>query len=88
MEYLQNKKKSLIVNLGTGEGNSVKEVIALAGKISGKEIDQNVIERRPGDPAVLVADNKLAMETLNWKPKYGLEDIITSAWNWHANPKY
>jgi UDP-glucose 4-epimerase len=88
LEYLNEKNESLIVNLGTGKGYSVKELIDSAREITGKEIKAVIGERRAGDPAVLVADNKKAKEVLGWNPKYGLNEIISSAWKWHKNQKY
>jgi len=88
LNYLAENKKSLVVNLGTGDGNSVKELIDLSKKITGKEIKSEIVSRRAGDPAVLVANNTRAETVLGWKPKYGLEEIINSSWKWHQNPKY
>ncbi len=88
LEYLNDKNESLIVNLGTGQGYSVKELIDSAIEITGKKIKSVIGERRAGDPAVLVADNKKAREVLGWNPKYGLNEIISSAWEWHKNQKY
>ena len=70
------------------QSNSVKEVITTAESVMGKEIKKIITERRQGDPASLVADNKKAKEVLNWIPQYNIRDIIQSAWNWHNNPKY
>ena len=88
LTYLQKEKKSLVVNLGTGKGNSVREIISSSEKITGKNITSEITSRRKGDPAILVADNKKAKETLGWSPEYNLEDIISSAWNWHKNKKF
>ncbi len=88
LEYLNEENKSDFFNLGTGAGNSVQELIEEAKKVTGKEIKSEIAERRAGDPAVLVADNKKAKKVLGWNPKYNLEDIIKSAWNWHQNQKY
>lgn len=88
LHYLFDKKESLIVNLGTGNGYSVTELIEKAREITGKPIKTINTARRPGDPAVLVADNSKSLKLLNWKPEYGLEEIISTAWNWHQNPKY
>jgi len=88
LHYLVDKKESLIVNLGTGNGYSVKEIIEKAKEITGKPVKIINTERRAGDPAVLVADNSKSSRLLNWKPKYGLEEIISTAWNWHKNPRY
>ncbi|MBI5404333.1 MAG: UDP-glucose 4-epimerase GalE [Ignavibacteriae bacterium] len=87
LQYIE-KGDSTIINLGTGNGYSVKEIIDAARKITGKEIKSEIVGRRAGDPAILVADNKKAKELLDWKPKYNLERILETAWNWHKNQKY
>jgi len=76
------------LNLGTGEGASVQEVINACRRVTGHDIPANVVDRRPGDPPKLVADATLARETLAWTPKFvGIEPIVTSAWAWHqAHP--
>jgi UDP-glucose 4-epimerase len=88
LEYLANGNKSEIINLGTGKGNSVLEIIEKAKTITGKNILFEIIERRTGDPAILVADNKKAKEVLGWVPKYGIDEILNSAWQWQENQKY
>ncbi len=71
-------------NLGNGDGYSVRQVIAMCEKVSGKKIPALEKPRRPGDPPKLVAAAKKAMEDLGWKPKYPkLEDIVSTAWEWH-----
>lgn len=88
LEYLERGSSSDVINLGTGKGYSVKEIIEKAREITGKEIKSEIISRRPGDPAVLIADNKKAAEVLGWKPQYGLEEILKTAWRWHSFPKF
>lgn len=88
LEYLNKKNESTVINLGTGDGYSVKEIIENAVRITGRNIKTEITPRREGDPAVLIADNKKAKEALGWNPQHGLEDIISSAWRWHQNPKY
>ncbi len=88
LEYLRNNGQSTVFNLGTGNGYSVNEIIDTARKISGVNITAEVVGRRPGDPAELVADNKKAREVLGWIPKYNLDKIIKTAWAWHKNPKF
>jgi UDP-glucose 4-epimerase len=88
LEYLLKEKKSEIINLGTGEGYTVKEIIQKSEEITRKKIKVEIVSRRPGDPAVLIADNKKAKELLGWSPKYNLAQILKTAWNWHKNPKY
>ena len=75
-------------NLGNGEGYSVREVIKMCEKISGKKIPAAEKPRRPGDPPRLVASAERAFTELGWKPKYPkLEDIVSTAWEWHkAHP--
>jgi UDP-glucose 4-epimerase len=71
-------------NLGNGDGYSVRQVISTCEKISGKKIPVVEKPRRPGDSPKLVAGASKAISELGWKPKYPkLEDIVTTAWNWH-----
>jgi UDP-glucose 4-epimerase len=71
-------------NLGTGVGNSVREVIQACRDISGHEIPEVMGERRPGDPPELVADARLAEKLLGWKAEYrDIRKIVETAWNWH-----
>jgi len=88
LEYLKNGNSSQMINLGTGVGNSVKEVISVAEEVTGRNIKSVIVARRTGDPAVLVADNKKAKEILGWNPKFTLKDILRTAWQWHQNPKF
>ena len=84
LEYLQNGGESDFFNLGNGNGFSVKEVIETAREITGKPIKEVEVERRAGDPPVLIGSSKKAIETLKWQPKYNdLHKIIQTAWNWH-----
>ena len=81
LKFLQNNN-NLTVNLSTGQQHSVIDVINMTNKISSKEIDYEIVERRPGDPAELYASSDLAYDTLNWKPKYSdLKTLIQSTWN-------
>ncbi|MDR1580294.1 MAG: GDP-mannose 4,6-dehydratase, partial [Synergistaceae bacterium] len=70
------------INLGTGIGSSVKEIIAAAEKISGKTCPVNWAARRDGDPARLFAANAKASEVLGWIPEKNIEEIIAGAWAW------
>ncbi|TKX28196.1 UDP-glucose 4-epimerase GalE [Campylobacter sp. MIT 12-5580] len=77
------------INLGTGIGTSVKEIIEVAEKISGKKCPVLYAPRRAGDPARLFADNKKAKEILGWQAlQSDIQNIIQSAWNWENNRKY
>jgi len=83
---LQDGMKSKFYNLGNGEGYSVKEVIETAEKVTGREIPAIAGDRRPGDPAVLVASSEKIKEELNWQPQFpSLEKIIETAWQWHQS---
>ena len=87
IEYLFNGNESNIFNLGSGEGQSVNEMIVEAEKVVGKDIKKVYVERRPGDPASLIASNKKAKELLGWEPKYNLEKIMETAWKFHSTHK-
>lgn len=77
------------INLGTGIGTSVKEIITAAEEVCGKKCPVEYAPRRTGDPDKLFADNTKAKEILGWQPKYtNIKDIILSAWNWELNKKY
>lgn len=81
LEYLE-RGKSITVNLGTGVGTSMFQLVDTASKILNKDIKYEFRERRAGDPAYLVADATLANTLLDWNPKFNLEDIINDAWEW------
>ncbi|MGA8728165.1 MAG: UDP-glucose 4-epimerase GalE [Terracidiphilus sp.] len=74
----------LILNLGNGQGFSVREVIESARRVTGHAIPVENHPRRPGDPAVLVASSEKAVRELGWTPRYShLDDILRTAWLWH-----
>jgi len=74
--------ESLVLNLGTGTGHSVREVLAAVEQITGCEVPHKIVPRRAGDPPVLVADASRAEAALGWKARRNLTDIIVTAWNW------
>lgn len=82
LEYLKNGGETNFFNLGTTEGNSVKEVFEACEAIKGSKIPLEICPRRGGDPAILVADNKKAKEILGWKPEHDLKDCIETAYLW------
>jgi len=84
LEYLKSGGETTALNVGTGTGSSVMEVIAATERISGRKVPWTASPRRAGDPVAVYADPKLASELLDWHPKHGLDDIIASAWNWHS----
>jgi UDP-glucose 4-epimerase len=78
---------SLTVNLGTGRGHSVLELVAAYGRASGREIPYRVVPRRPGDVAACWADPALARDRLGWTAKHGLERMCVDSWRWQSlNP--
>ncbi|HZP17014.1 MAG TPA: UDP-glucose 4-epimerase GalE [Terriglobales bacterium] len=81
LEYLTHGE-STAMNLGTGRGYSVREVVAMAEHVTGHTVPTHVGPRRPGDPPELVADPSLAERLLKWKARRSLEEIIAGAWNW------
>ncbi|MBD3815024.1 MAG: UDP-glucose 4-epimerase, partial [Halothiobacillus sp.] len=82
LQWLQEHQQSQQFNLGNGDGYSVLDVIETARKVTGQEIPVLISDRRPGDPARLVADATLAQQQLGWKPEYpDLSDMIAHAWN-------
>lgn len=86
LKRLRNGGESRIYNLGNGTGFSVKEVVEIARKVTGHPIPAEVAPRRAGDPAVLIASSKKAIDELGWKPKYNtIDTVIETAWNWHKN---
>ena len=79
---------SRIFNLGTNSGYSVLEIIDTAEELLDKKINSSFDERRPGDPAILVASNSQAQSGLQWIPEKDISDIICSAYQWRKSPKY
>jgi len=82
LDYLKNGGKTNYFNLGTKEGNTVKEIFTLCENVTGKKIDVQVCARREGDPAILVADNKKAVEMLGWNIEKTLNDSVNTAYEW------
>lgn len=81
LEYLE-QGRSAALNLGTGKGHSVREVISTIERITGREVPKRITARRAGDPPELVADPSLAERTLHWKAGRSLEEIVATAWKW------
>jgi UDP-arabinose 4-epimerase len=83
LSHLQESDASLTLNLGSGNGHSVREVIEMSRKVTGRDIPEVIASRRPGDPPVLVARPGRAEQVLGWVPRYSdLETIVSSAWAW------
>lgn len=80
IEYLLQGGDSCALNLGTSNGASVREIIRMVEKVSGKKAPWEIRPRRPGDPAKLVANASLAEKTLGWKAEESLEEMLAHAW--------
>lgn len=85
LDYLDNGGHTDFFNLGTNNGSTVKEVFSICEKVVGRRIPLEIKGRRPGDPAILVADSKKAETVLGWKPTRTLEDSITTAFEWEKH---
>ncbi len=84
LDHMMKENKSGIYNLGNGKGFSVQEVIDVVRKITGHAIPATMVERRAGDPAVLIASSEKAVATFGWQPQYNtLEQIVETAWAFH-----
>jgi UDP-arabinose 4-epimerase len=84
LQHLLNNGDTIAINLGTGEGASVRQVIDTVQNVTGREVHKREAQRRPGDPAVLVADPTNAHKVLGWAPERSdLGTIVNDAWRWH-----
>ena len=82
LQRLQDDPGILALNLGTGRGTSVKEILDSVARVSGRPVPHRVGPRRAGDPPVLVADARLANTVLGWQPRYlDIDDIVRTAYN-------
>ncbi len=85
LQHLRSGGGSLKLNLGNGAGYSVRQVLETVGRIVGRPVPHTVVERRAGDPAILVADARRARQVLGWDAAYPrLEDIVAHAAAWHS----
>ena len=85
LEKCFSKSGFLTINLGTGIGYSVLEMISAFEKASGQKVPYKIIDRRPGDVASCYADNTLASQLLNWQPQFGLREMCEDTWRWECN---
>ena len=83
LQHLLKENRSNKFNLGVGKGLSVFDVIKAVERSAGRKINYQISPRRAGDPAVSFAEAKKANKELGWSPKYTLNDMTESAWNWH-----
>jgi len=82
LDHLTAGKESVAVNVGTGTGASVREVISAVEEVTGKRVPHKIVPRRAGDPPALVANPAKAQALLQWKATRGLRDVVSTAWNW------
>jgi UDP-glucose 4-epimerase len=88
LRYLQEQQTSITVNLGTGQGVSVKELADTFARVNGVPIPYRFVERRPGDVTILCADTALAERALGWKARLDVERMCRDAWRWQSgNPE-
>lgn len=85
LNYLQNKSGLLTINLGTGRGHSVLDMIGAMERVSGKRVPYRVVERRSGDVAQCVADVSRAFNLLGWEAKLELDEICRDLWRWQTS---
>ncbi len=89
MDYIMEAEDNLVINCGYGRGYSVREVIEVARKVTGRDFRVEEGDRRPGDIPHLVADNSRIKRIFDWKPEFDdLEKIIATAWHWELHRKY
>ena len=87
LQALESKPQVLTVNLGTGKGYSVLDMVRAFEKASGKDVSYKIVNRRPGDIATCYADPSYAAKILDWKAKYELNEMCEDAWRWQSmNP--
>lgn len=83
LQHLLSGGQSAGVNLGTGTGTTVRELLDAVQQVSGRAFEVTLSSRREGDSPTLVADNGKARDLLGWQPRYDLRQIVETAWNWH-----
>ena len=84
LDYLRDGGSSEVLNVGTGVGSSVRQVIDTTADVGERRVPAVVAPRREGDPAAVWADSSRAQQVLGWQARRGLPEIIESAWRWHT----
>jgi UDP-glucose-4-epimerase GalE len=87
LKYLKAGGKSVAVNLGTGQGTSVNQILDAVERVTGRPVPKRIAPRRAGDPPALVADPTRAEALLRWRAERSLEHIVSTAWNWMHNKR-
>jgi len=85
LDYLAGGGDTIEINLGTGVGSSVLDVIKATEQTSGRVVHYEIVGRRAGDPVATFADPTFAEATLGWQARYGLDEIVRTAYAWHAS---
>lgn len=88
IDYLLAGGETVALNLGTGTGTTVKELVDTIAAVTQRHFPVEEAERRPGDSTALVANNDKAKAVLGWRPTYDLDAIVRSAWNWHSRTNH
>lgn len=84
---MQANEKPIPINLGSGKGNSVMEIVKTFEKANHIKLKYSIGERRPGDMDIIYSDNSKAKDLLHWTPQYDLDEMLVSAWRWQQNFK-
>jgi len=84
LDHLRGGGASTALNVGTGRGTSVMEVIEATERLTGHQVPWEAAPRRTGDPVTVYADPHRAASLLDWHPVHDLDDIVASAWQWHS----
>jgi UDP-glucose-4-epimerase GalE len=84
LDHLRRGGENVRLNLGTGHGSSVREVLRATERVHGAAVPHEIVARRTGDPAEVYADSSLAEQVLGWRAVRGLDQIIESAYRWHS----
>lgn len=85
LDYLVRENRSIALNLGTGTGHSVREILGCVESITGRKVPARLAPRRAGDPPALVADPRRAQQILGWRATRPIEEIVRTAWKWMQN---
>ena len=84
LAYLAEGGPTDAVNLGTGHGTSVREIVDLVSEVGGVDVPTRDVPRREGDPVAIYADERKAREMLGWEPRFRAREIVETAWRWHS----
>jgi UDP-glucose 4-epimerase len=85
LDQLMQGSPNFEINLGSGSGVTVLELLAVIERVTGQSVPHDIVARRTGDAPALLADNSLAQAALGWAPQHGIDEIVQSAWRWHAD---